>query len=240
MLADDVTLDLGGFSIRGVTVCTGDPPAVPISCTPTGSGHGVFIDDTLPEIPVRTEVRNGAIVGMGSAGIVIGDGAAGAVYRVRASSNGEVGINVGTGGHVISNTVYRNGGLGIFANPGSVLRGNSAAGNGEDGITSGQGSTLIENTAYRNGGDGISAFAQSSVEGNTSTGNGGDGIQTGPDCRVQRNSVAGNTGAGLRLDDRTAYLGNVVNGNTGGTVVTISGPLVNIGSNSCNGAPTCP
>src|SRR6266446_3470936 len=37
--ADNVTIDLNGFSIIGPTVCSGSPPVT--SCSPTGTGHGV-------------------------------------------------------------------------------------------------------------------------------------------------------------------------------------------------------
>src|SRR6266567_2659981 len=40
--ADDVTIDLNGFSIIGPTVCSGGPPVT--SCSPTGSGAGIFSD----------------------------------------------------------------------------------------------------------------------------------------------------------------------------------------------------
>src|SRR5437867_140385 len=37
--ADNVTLDLGGFSIMGPTVCSGGPPVT--SCAPSGTGIGI-------------------------------------------------------------------------------------------------------------------------------------------------------------------------------------------------------
>jgi hypothetical protein len=237
--ADDVTLDLGGFSIRGVTVCSGNPPATPLTCSPTGDGIGVFVDDSAGFFYTRTEIRNGSVVGMGNYGLLLGDADANIVSNVRVGSSGGAGINVASGGQVIGNMAYRNGASGIQGNPGSILRGNTAYQNGSAGIQGGPGSTIAGNVVYGNRGPGIAASSSSSLEDNTSTRNGSDGISTGAGCLVKRNAASDNTGAGLRLGDRSAYVGNLVNGN-GSTVVVDSGTLVNLGENSCDGTATCP
>lgn len=58
----NVTLDLNGFVIRGVTVCE----AVPVTCSPTGNGVGV-------QASSRTNIAvvNGIVTGMGSFGIIV-------------------------------------------------------------------------------------------------------------------------------------------------------------------------
>jgi hypothetical protein len=73
----------------------------------------------------------------------------------------------------------------------------------------------VGNTAYLNGSDGIVVFAGSTVLGNT---------------------VRANGGFGLNLNASAGYRGNVITSNTTGTVTG----GVDMGSNSCNGATTCP
>src|SRR5436309_3680687 len=61
--AEDVAIDLNGFSILGSTVCSG----FPTSCSPTGSGHGIT-GGAVKNI----SAFNGDIRGMGAGGIFIG------------------------------------------------------------------------------------------------------------------------------------------------------------------------
>src|SRR5436190_22647803 len=67
--ADDVTIDLNGFSIIGPTVCklqTGPPP---ITCSPAGSGTGILTGNS------NITVLNGKIRGMGTGLNLAGDAA---------------------------------------------------------------------------------------------------------------------------------------------------------------------
>src|SRR5437667_4699748 len=80
--AEDVAIDLNGFSILGSTVCSG----FPTSCSPTGSGHGIT-GGAVKNI----SVFNGDIRGMGARGIFIG-GTGHRIKEIRAVSNGSDGI----------------------------------------------------------------------------------------------------------------------------------------------------
>lgn len=82
--ADNVTIDLNGFSILGP--CTGNPP-----CSPTGSGKGI---DGLTATKFNTTVLNGTVQGMGAAGITLNNGR---VTGVSVVLNGGAGINITTG-----------------------------------------------------------------------------------------------------------------------------------------------
>src|SRR5213079_870780 len=56
--ADNVTIDLNGFSILGPVVCSGNP----VSCNfTTGTGTGVIVDGLHPNLTLV----NGTIRGMG-------------------------------------------------------------------------------------------------------------------------------------------------------------------------------
>src|SRR3977135_3688451 len=55
--ADNVTIDLNGFSIIGPTVCTGGPPVT--SCSPTGTGAGIATSNAQSNLTVM----NGTVRG---------------------------------------------------------------------------------------------------------------------------------------------------------------------------------
>lgn len=92
------------------------------------------------------------------------------------------------------------------------------------------------NSIYQNEGDGILTGAVSTVSGNTAYFNAFDGIDAGSGSTVQRNTTRLNSGVGLKLGSGAAYRENVITNNTTGTV----DGGVNMLSNSCNGATSCP
>jgi parallel beta-helix repeat protein len=187
-------------------------------------------------------ISENVVSGSGTDGIRCADGCT--VSHNTASGNGLSGISSRFGSTVSGNTAYDNGWIGIGASSGSTVSGNTAYQNGalagppptiSGGIFTGGGSTVTGNTAYLNVGDGIFANNGSTVTGNTAHDNTGHGFSLNTDCLVQRNSAMGNTGYGFFLGVRSAYRENVINGNGN----TVTGGL-NMFSNSCNGATTCP
>lgn len=65
--ADDVSIDLNGHAIQGPVTCAGTP----LACVPdTGTGRGVFDNVSTRR---GSSVKNGAISGMGSTGISLGE-----------------------------------------------------------------------------------------------------------------------------------------------------------------------
>ena len=62
--AENVTIDLGGFAILGITGCSGTSGN--ISCTGTGTGNGITATAAGFPISTGTVVRNGTIYGMGN------------------------------------------------------------------------------------------------------------------------------------------------------------------------------
>src|SRR6185436_13487764 len=91
--ADNVSLDLGGFSIIGPNTCTPNP----VHCTVSGgAGIGVFAVSSTGPSPANVRVFNGTVRGMGGHGIrMLGDGTT--VERILAVQNGGPGIVVGAG-----------------------------------------------------------------------------------------------------------------------------------------------
>ena len=207
--APDTSIDLNGFAIAraGCLNATTD-------CTASiGRGSGISVSIGNATTVYGVAVRNGAIIGMGRHGVLLGPQAE--VRNLRARWNRDDGIVTGISSTVSNNIVYQNGDDGIFADVGSTVSGNTAYDNSDDGLEAGAGSTVRGNTAFKNG---------------------GDGIETLPGCNVQGNTARGNGGFGLRLGFQSAYRGNVIHLNAAGSVTG----GVDLGANSCNGTASCP
>ncbi len=142
--ANDVSIDLNGFSIIGPVTCSGSPPTCPHA---SGTGSGVEV--TFPSLVTGTSVKNGSITGMGRYGVGLGYGAK--VTNLRARWNLAGGVLVGEGSTVSRNRVDENGLGGISSSSGSVVSGNTVRGNGSHGILVGSGSTVSDNTVRSNG-----------------------------------------------------------------------------------------
>jgi len=179
--ADNVTIDLNGFSIIGPTVCVGVPVSFPVtSCSPTGDGDGVR------SAKRNTTVVNGSVLGMGGIGIhLVNHG--GYVEKVHADSNGKSGIAV-VSGTVSGNTVNFNGDDGIDALVFATVIGNTAIGNRKSGILTNN-STVTGNTLSSNGAAGILVGCPSSVVGNTATSNSTNLSTFGAGCVLANNAA---------------------------------------------------
>ena len=151
VLADNVALDLNGFSIIGPAVCSTDP-ASPAVCEGSGKGIGVFYV-FAGEINHKGNltVSNGTITGMGDGGIAAGVNSY--IEKVRAIGNRRVGIAVNSG-VVINNIASGNGVVGILVEDG-VVTGNAANRNGSWGIFAVHGNMVFGNVASTNGDVGL-------------------------------------------------------------------------------------
>jgi len=184
--ADNVTLDLNGFSIIGPNVCTPNPTR----CTFSGGGVGVHAGSFTAGVvaPQGVRVMNGMVRGMGFHGVrVMGDGTF--VERVYAHSNGGPGIVVGNGS-VVDSTSHLNGTTGII---GLLVRGSVANENGTIGIAIRNNGVASGNTSTFNGGDGFSVTT-ATMTGNTAASNKGFGVSV-----TCPGSVVGNTATGNQL-----------------------------------------
>ena len=161
--ANDVTIDLGGFSIVGPNTCAGTP----VECTLLGGGIGVKAVADVGPSPENVRVMNGTVRGMGGHGIrMMGNGTV--VERVHAVSNGGPGIVVGQGsiidsvamfngsgaavvGLIVRGTVAMNNGFGIFIRSGGVATGNSAIANAATGLSVQCPAVVVGNSTSNNG-----------------------------------------------------------------------------------------
>ena len=184
--ADNVTLDLMGFSLIG--------PGV------TGAYHvGIHMNGDSSNV----EIRNGTVTNFDNAGIQVGSASGGKSHRIidiRAVDNVGNGIFLFSVNNTVKGcTVSGNGEYGIYLSYGSTVTGNTAYNNGNDGIYADGGSTVTGNTAYSNTGDGIYAGHGSTVIGNTSRSNGAYGINLAINNLVDQNTATQNTTANMSI-----------------------------------------
>ena len=177
--ADNVTLDLNGFTISGPNVCTGSP----VRCTFSGTGVGILAVAPVGVVsPANIKIMNGVVKGMGGHGIrMLGD--ATMVQNVTAVSNGGPGIVVGEGsvidsfvklngsgsaivGLIVRGCTANNNVFGITVRPGGIATGNVANGNSATGLSMTNG-TATGNVTNNNVTYGIDATCPGVVTGNT-------------------------------------------------------------------------
>jgi hypothetical protein len=236
--ADDVAIDLNGFSILGPEL--------------SGSGSGI-----LGLGGGRLQISNGSIAGVGSSAIFISSGTVALVDAVVLRNIGGHGMSCTSSSCSLSRSIIRqvafNGmdcsfgscqvidnhisfsGLRGIVIPGGSVSGNIVLVSGSDGIRVNS-AVVTENTVNDFNGNGIISLEASVVTNNVVIDGTGDGIEINSSSLLTGNMVRNNTGVGLRLGAATGYSQNVVDSNTAGTVVG----GVQMGTNICDGNTTCP
>jgi hypothetical protein len=227
--ADDVTIDLCGFTLTG--------PG-------SGSNYGIYMSSRK-----NIEIRNGTIRSFGYDGIVDnGSGYNHRVIGVQLISNGRNGILLSGNIDLVKDCVVNGNGssfagtaYGIYVPPNSTVvgctvynNGNSAAGSAY-GISALAGSKITGNTVYANGNSaagnvyGIAASTSSTITGNTVYANGlaGGGavygIYADMGSTITGNTVGGNGSAsdyGIYANTGSTITGNTVYSNVGDGIVS--------------------
>ena len=177
--AEGVTLDLGGFSIRGPVTCSGDGTTrgQNTACSASGTGIGIAVDGGTAVI------RNGFVRGMGGDGMSIYGDVSVLIERMVVEENAGDGIDLHQG-RLVDSAVRFNGGNGVeYCNCGgggnNVIERNVVERNRGIGIQSGKG-TVKENYVFFNGAEGVRVAAAGSngayIAGNTIRQNAGNAI----------------------------------------------------------------
>ncbi len=233
--ADDVTIDLNGFTLRG-----GDTGAAGIS--------NAGVERT------NLTIRNGVIRDWTSDGIQLEPARHGLIENVQAFSNTGVGVFVGNE-FILRNVEAREntvGGVRLFGNNSLVSESVMSANLGYGIRAQSAFSVIRDNVVADNTTDGILVGAGASVIGNFSQGNGNDGDGAGIHALGSRNRIEGNqvmhNDRGIDVDSvgnmiignsaqsNTDNYGAVVAGNTFGPIVT-SGNVATNTNPSANYAP---
>lgn len=183
--ADDVTIDLGGFTIAGPD---------------TGATIGILMDGRR-----NVEIHNGTVRDFGGRGIhekAKGGPASGKrIIGVRVLSNGGCGICLGGDGLLVRDClVADNGGSGICA--GGIITGNVVLDNATGGIACGDRALVSGNTVSRGDKTGIFARSCCTIRDNVVSETGGTGIYTEYGSLVTGNVVTGANKSGV-----TGYAG---------------------------------
>lgn len=212
--ADDVTLDLMGFSLIG---------------TGSATNSGVYMSNRK-----NVEIRNGNVRGFGYRGIyaegssnmghrvinvrVHDNGGAGIYLSGKSNlvkdctsfSNGSIGIYVQYGSIVLNCANYNNAGDGISMYIGSSAIGNTSHDNGGDGIEGSDGVSVASNNCYSNTGRGIYTLGNSLVKGNVCYQNGNFGIKAGVNCLIAQNASKSNSGGNISSGEGCVLVDNIM------------------------------
>jgi parallel beta-helix repeat protein len=191
--ADNVTLDLMGFSLTGPGKAS-------------GSNLDIDINDHN-----NVEIRNGTVQNFGSHGLVSNTNRQQhRAINLRVANNGGTGINFYLcHSCLIKNcTVTENGNYGIWGGYENLIEGNTVYLNGGVGIATDWGGLVTGNNSSKNVSHGIHTSVGSRIMGNTCYDNEGSGINVSNSCMVQSNSAISNTGSGIVLGFSGVVLDN--------------------------------
>jgi len=163
ILAEGVTLDLNGFSLRGPGTCTRDGGTRAVTCL-----HKDIVSVGIESVGAGTVVRNGSVHGFGGTGVYLTE--SGHIEDLRLSHNAGYGAALSLG-NALGIEAEMNGMDGIRALSGSVTR-SVARNNGANGFTV---IYLQESLAYENKGMGVNAAGARAT---VSRSNGADNFQS--------------------------------------------------------------
>jgi hypothetical protein len=223
--ANDVTLDLQGFALTGLT----------------NSLNGVFVPGSVSNIVVRNGTLKGWAIGV--------DARSGNSMRfeaVRLVQNAAQGLAAGMFSVAEACAALGNQGTGISADQNSIVGHCLATGNGSHGIFADTGSQVVSCTASSNSANGLvvagnCVIAGSMAANNSATGivagaslqlsdskafnNGAQGVSAGVDATISHCSVSGNLGVGISATQSAQVLDCKSSSNAKGVSVQ-SGSMV--------------
>lgn len=217
VIADDVTLDLRGFTIYGATEVT-------------TAQYGVHIVNGVQNVVVH----NGTISRCVSSGVeaIFADGVA--IESLRLTSNGADGARLGSRSRIDGCVAYANGSDGFtILGAGGVIVNTVAEANGNDGIDSGA-STSIENcTADTNGRFGFLVAAGSTATNCTAVENGEDGFFTVGGSVLTGCAAYRNKQSGYRSNERATFIEcSAISNDLHGFELSDAATVLNCSSNS--------
>jgi len=163
ILADDVTLDLRGFTLRG----------------DAGALDGVRAGEDAGALLTNIVVRNGRAVGWGGSGVRLNRANRASVERVFSVGNGAYGVLAGTGARVTDCTAEGNTLTNISVAGQSIVEGCLSLRGGADGFTGAATSVFQRCVAFLNQGDGFRPGSGATLTDCIASGNQGDGFDAG-------------------------------------------------------------
>ncbi|MHC4087242.1 MAG: right-handed parallel beta-helix repeat-containing protein [Planctomycetota bacterium] len=208
--ADNVTLDLRGFTLTGV-----------LEVQPN---DGIVVNGVHENITIHNGVLRNWVTAIDASAATNSQ-----IRNLRAEANGGDGIKIGGGGSVVQCSAQGNTGQGIDTGDGCTITGCTARGNSDTGIRTGQGSTVTACTASSNTGessDGIYASSGSTVTGCTAYNNGNYGIRVRGGCTVTGCTASSNGDDGINADGGSTVTGCTAYNNSGNGISVDYGSMV--------------
>lgn len=182
--ADNVTINLNGCTLRGISGALG--------------GSGIYQGSAYRNLTVRNGSIHNCRGGISFRGGVYAEGQNAAVHGVRAFDN-DYGIIVRGGGLVADCIAVSNAETGIVGDDGSTIRNCAADGNRKNGFSTGYGCVLDGCSARENEACGISAGRATTVKGCSAGENGDDGIRAAEGCVILECASTGNYSNGIQV-----------------------------------------
>jgi len=181
IMASDVTLDLRGFTLRGVA----------------GSLDGVRVGETAGPLFDDIVIRNGRATGWGGSGVRADRADRSTVSRMSVRSNGAYGIIAGVGARIFDCAAEGSALTNIAVAAESIVSRSLAIEGDAEGFT-GAAATVFEScVAFLNGADGFRPGANAIVRNCIASGNVGDGFDAGSRVRFEGCSSIFDGGRGI-------------------------------------------
>jgi len=233
ILADNVTIDMMGFTLSGPGKTS-------------GSGNsGIDIGGQT-----NVTIKNGTVRDFGNDGIVeaSSNGRSHKIVNIKVLNNGSDGIRLFGINHQIKGCIAEANGLtdsgfAIFAERGALLINNSAAENAGNGVAGGIGSMLSGNIASNNH-VGLVGSTSTAITNNTAYDNVEYGVFGAGNNLIKDNNVARNnnsnvtSGAGIRAGSDSRVVGNVLDSNSQNGI-SVAGSDSIIDNNHVVDSPIC-
>lgn len=220
--ASNVTIDLNGFELVGVTG--------------TASVHGVYATGTgLTNITVR----NGSVRNWGGYGVNLSPTlvSRGEVRAIRSDNNATGGFFLHSYFNVTDCSAASNNGVGFFAVNSCNFSRCTASGNAGNGFATSGGHTLTECVSYGStGGGGFQCGTETTMRDCSSHNNAGVGVFVGTGSTVSGCTVRTNEGVGIAASGATFIHHNSCTANglgSNGAGISISGANARVENNHC-------
>jgi parallel beta-helix repeat protein len=210
--ADNVTLDLGGWTLQGAP----------------NSTSGIVLSNNVRNLVIR----NGSVRGWPAHGMNVSGASNARFERLLVTQNGQAGLSAGGASSIINCHATGNGGHGFSALEGSSVSG-CVANQNNVGINLAQRCTVSGSTAVGNFSHGIFPSEYCVVRDCTASANGGFGINANfTGCRIQDSSVTTNLAGGITAGTGSTVKGCTVQGNTGSGIIVST--RCTVADNTCD------
>ncbi|MFO0835570.1 MAG: right-handed parallel beta-helix repeat-containing protein [Phycisphaerales bacterium] len=188
--ANDVTIDLNGFSVSTAISSLSGIYSTGTNCTIRNGTVRGFAGSGVDFNAAGANVENVTVDSCGSSGIRVG--VRSFVSQCLTQNNTLYGIYADSGSRIRGCTSSQSGVVGIYISSGSFAESCISYSNTGDGFSTSDGAVIRDCTAYYNGGNGFGVSWGITITGCTSHSNAGHGFSFGSYCDIENNSARGN------------------------------------------------